>query len=888
MSRCLHARGLADTSASRVWCFVGDGEFDEPETTGALGMAGREHLDNLVFVVNCNLQRLDGPVRGNGKVIQEFEALFRGAGWNVIKVIWGRTWDDLLAKDVEGVLLNKMNSTVDGEFQKYATESGAYIREHFFGPDPRPTELQSADLSDEALQSAPRGGHDYRKLYAAYKAATEHEGGPTVVLAKTIKGWTLGPEIEARNATHQIKKMTKPQLLALRDRLFLHDEIPEHAALDADLPPYYRPGPRLPGRPLPGRAPSLPRRASFPLRVVRPKPLDPPGRVGLRRPSSKRRLRTQSSRLDHHGLRPAILRNLGPRSVGRVAGGPHRVRARPGPSGLESLIATKCRSTPPDGQSYTPVDAGPGPPLRGGRDRPRSPRGGHHRVRGGDRHLHLPPPPPTPPGAKAAHPLLHLFYSMFGFQRVGDLLWALGDCRGRGFLLGCTAGRTTLNGEGLQHQDGHSLLLASTVPSVAAYDPAFSYEVATIVEDGIRRMTGPDPEDRIWYITLYNENYPMPALPAEARPRRSGCASGPSRDACTGSPTTPWSETCRRRTPTGTGEASRPSPSQPSASLSGSSWQAAMREARTAAGTATGASTPMPVVGDLLQVAAGGTALSAERWNRLHPRPRPRRCPLFVLAGSLVHLGGGGPVVAVTDFVRAVPDQISRFVPRHFTSLGTDGFGRSDTRDTLRRFFEVDAAHIVVAVLDGAWWPSGAGAQPRRRLRGHPPVRDRRRGPGDPWTRLSRTGSPGALRWLRPGRRQGTVPASPRCRDRRRGPPGSWRPTTGRRTSGPGSCGVPRVVQHPGRRRPVGDDPSGLEDGLLPGTDTLAIAADRSGVGPRPRCPGPRIPITLGHPRPPVGPEPWPETAPTSIRVECGQPGPVPGASCRSPCVGLR
>ena len=291
VSRYLHARGIVDTSASRVWGFVGDGEFDEPETIGALGMAGREHLDNLTFVVNCNLQRLDGPVRGNGKVIQEFEALFRGAGWNVIKVIWGRTWDDLLAKDVEGVLLNKMNSTVDGEFQKYATESGAYIREHFFGPDPRLQELVS-HLSDAELQSLPRGGHDYRKLYAAYQAATEHVGAPTAILAKTIKGWTLGPEIEARNATHQIKKMTKAQLLALRDRLFLHDEIPERE-LDADLPPYYRPAPdsaaarylaerrRVLGGPLPAGS-CGPIRS--PRRMPPPSPTCGPGRVARRCP----------------------------------------------------------------------------------------------------------------------------------------------------------------------------------------------------------------------------------------------------------------------------------------------------------------------------------------------------------------------------------------------------------------------------------------------------------------------------------------------------------------------------------------------------------------------------------------------------------------------------
>ncbi|MGA7419102.1 MAG: pyruvate dehydrogenase (acetyl-transferring), homodimeric type, partial [Acidimicrobiales bacterium] len=279
VNRYLQARDIVDTSGSRVWCFVGDGEFDEPETVGGLGVAGREHLDNLTFVVNCNLQRLDGPVRGNGKVIQEFEALFRGAGWNVIKVVWGRTWDELLAKDVDGVLLNKMNSTVDGEFQKYAVESGAYIRDHFFGPDPRLRALVE-HLSDEELQALPRGGHDYRKLYAAYKAATEHVGAPTAILAKTVKGWTLGPEIEARNATHQIKKMTKAQLHALRDRLFLNEEIPD-GALDADLPPYYRPEPgSAVAQYMAGRRRAL--GGSLPRRVVRPKVLGAPAEATFR------------------------------------------------------------------------------------------------------------------------------------------------------------------------------------------------------------------------------------------------------------------------------------------------------------------------------------------------------------------------------------------------------------------------------------------------------------------------------------------------------------------------------------------------------------------------------------------------------------------------------
>ena len=680
VSRYLHARGMADTSDSRVWCFVGDGEFDEPETIGALGMAGREHLDNLVFVVNCNLQRLDGPVRGNGKVIQEFEALFRGAGWNVIKVIWGRTWDELLAKDVEGVLLNKMNSTVDGEFQKYATESGAYIRENFFGPDPRLAELV-AHLSDEELQSLPRGGHDYRKLYAAYKAATEHVGAPTAILAKTIKGWTLGPEIEARNATHQIKKMTKGQLLALRNRLFLHDEIPE-GDLDAELPPYYRPAPdEKAARYLAGRRQAL--GGPLPSRMDRSKPLPPPDTAvfgDLLAGSGRQSVSTTMAlaRLLRSLVRePAIGRRIVP-----IVSDEART------FGLESLIS-EVQIYAPEGQRYTPVDAGlalhyaesaTGQVLQEGISEAGSVAAFTAAATS---------------YATWGEPMIpfYLFYSMFGFQRVGDLLWALGDVRGRGFLLGCTAGRTTLNGEGLQHQDGHSLLLASTVPSVAAYDPAFSHELATIIEDGILRMTGPEPEDRFWYLTLYNENYPMPALPSdpdEAQRVRLGTINGLYRftpdDADQG----------------GSAEGSGTAGSTPVGAtilFSGSAWQAATEARRLLAAD-------WGVDADLWSVTSYKSlredAISAERWNRLHPGEAPRM-PFVTrqLAAS------DGPIVAVTDFMRSVPDQVSRWMPRHFTSLGTDGFGRSDTRSVLRRFFEVDAAHVAVAVLSAL---AGEGA----------------------------------------------------------------------------------------------------------------------------------------------------------------------------------
>ncbi|MDA8366792.1 MAG: pyruvate dehydrogenase (acetyl-transferring), homodimeric type [Actinomycetota bacterium] len=661
VNRYLAAREVAPSGEGRVWCFVGDGEFDEPETTGALGLAGREHLDNLTFVVNCNLQRLDGPVRGNGKVIQEFEALFRGNGWNVIKVIWGRGWDRLLARDVDGVLLDKMNTTVDGEFQKYATESGAYIREHFFGPDPRLATMV-ADLSDEELQALPRGGHDYLKLYAAYRAAVEHRGAPTAILAKTIKGWTLGPEIEARNATHQIKKMSRDQLRTLRDRLHLHEEIPE-SALDADDPPYYRPPPGSDAaRYLAERRQAL--GGPLPRRVVRTRPIDPPDAKAFAELLSGSGAQAASTTMAFARLLRGLVRDptIGPRVVPIV---PDEART----FGLESLIS-QVGIYAVGGQRYTPVDAGL--PLHYAESET-----GQILEEG-----------ITEAGATAAFTALatsyatwgestipfYLFYSMFGFQRVGDLLWALGDIRGRGFLLGCTAGRTTLNGEGLQHQDGHSLVLASVIPSVAAYDPAFAYEIAVIVEDGIRRMLGPDGEDRVWYLTLYNENYVMPSLPedpAEAARVRTGIVDG----------------LYRYEPP--------PDAAGPTASVlfSGTAWQAAVEARQLLAGD-------WGVAVDTWSVtsykALREQALSVERWNRLHPGDEPR-VPLVTSALAAT----SGPVVAVTDFMRAVPDQVARFVGRPFTSLGTDGFGRSDTRPALRRFFETDAAHIAVAVLAG-------------------------------------------------------------------------------------------------------------------------------------------------------------------------------------------
>ncbi|MER3452822.1 MAG: pyruvate dehydrogenase (acetyl-transferring), homodimeric type [Acidimicrobiia bacterium] len=652
-NRYLLNRRIVDTSQSKVWCFLGDGECDEPETLGALSLAAREQLDNLIFVVNCNLQRLDGPVRGNGKIIQELEAIFRGAGWNVIKVIWGREWDELLAKDKDGVLVNKMNTTVDGEYQKYAVESGAYIREHFFGPDPRLRKMVE-HLSDDQLRRLSRGGHDYRKLYAAYKAAVEHTGSPTVILAKTIKGWTLGPTIEARNATHQIKKMTKEELRTLRDRLFLHDEIPDEA-LDADLPPYYRP---------PEDSPEMQylrerRRAldgSLPRRVVRAKPLEMPAESVFDQLYRGSGSQARSTTMAFAGLLRNLMRDpaVGRRVVPIV---PDEART----FGLDALFK-EFEIYSPFGQLYEPVDAGLLLSYKEDTD-------GQILEEG-----------ITEAGAMAsftaagtayatwAQPMIpfFIFYSMFGFQRVGDLIWASTDQRARGFLLGATAGRTTLQGEGLQHDDGHSHVLAAAYPAVRAYDPAFAYELAVIVRDGIRRMYGPEPEDLIYYITLYNEPYPMPAMPPGVEDqilagmyRFAPAPEGPARRA--------------------------------TILFSGSAWGAAAEAQRLLAEN-------HDVAVELWSVTSykqlREEALRAERWNRLHPG-RPQRIPYVTQALQQTE----GPVVAVTDFMKLVPDQIARWVPHPFMPLGTDGFGRSDTRAKLRRFFETDAAHVTVAVL---------------------------------------------------------------------------------------------------------------------------------------------------------------------------------------------
>lgn len=663
-NRYLHNRGLKDTSEQRVWAFVGDGEMDEPEAIAGLALAAREGLDNLVFVVNCNLQRLDGPVRGNGKIIQELEGLFRGAGWNVIKVIWGREWDELLARDVDGVLVEKMNNTLDGEYQKYSVAGGAYIREHFFGPDPRLRKLVE-HLSDDDLTKLRRGGHDYRKVYAAYKAATEYRGAPTVILAKTVKGWTLGPGVEARNITHQAKKLSEHELRVFRDRLEL--PIP-----DAKLPeaPYFHPGPESEEvqyllerrRALGG---FLPRRV---VRFVSLPPLrsevDAEFAAGSTTPVSTTMAFT---RLLRNLIRDPV---IGRRIVPII---PDEART----FGMDPLF-NEVGIYSALGQRYEPVDSELVLKYREATD--------GQVLEEGITEAGSMASFQAAGTAYATHGLatipFYIFYSMFGFQRTGDQAWAFGDARGRGFMMGATAGRTTLAGEGLQHDDGHSHLLASVIPSIRAYDPAYAYELAVIVRDGIERMYVRG-EDVFYYVTLYNENYRQPP-----KPDRPGVDEGIIRgiyllrDA--------------------------PSIEKPAGRVRLVGSGAILEQVVAAQG----------LLAERYGVAAEvysapsfqllrRDALETERWNRLHPDRSPRVPYIAEVLGP-----EGGPVVAATDWLTAVPDQVSRWVPAPYLSLGTDGFGRSDTREALRAFFEIDPPSIAAAALVGL---SRCGGIPARR-----------------------------------------------------------------------------------------------------------------------------------------------------------------------------
>ncbi len=666
-NRYLLAREIKDTSRSHVWAFLGDGETDEPEVLGAISLAAREELDNLTFVINANLQRLDGPVRGNGKIIQELEASFRGAGWNVIKVIWGRDWDPLLAKDTDGVLVNKMNTTPDGQFQTYAVESGAYTRENFFGGDPR-LRAMVEHLSDDEIRNLSRGGHDYRKVYAAFKAAQEHVGQPTVILAHTIKGWTLGPDFEARNATHQMKKLTVAELKEFRDRLYL--DIPD-AALEADLPPYYHPGEQSEEIQY-----MKERRAALggylPKRVVRAKPVAQPDDKRydeLKKGSGKQSVATTMAfvRLLKELMKD---REIGWRFVPII---PDEART----FGMDSLFPT-AKIYDPHGQTYEAVDrnlllsykeSAQGQILHEGISE--SGAMGSTIAAG------------TAYATHATHMIpVYIFYSMFGFQRTGDQMWAFGDQMGRGFLLGATAGRTTLTGEGLQHNDGHSVLLASANPACVSYDAAWAYELAYIVKDALRRMYGsspehPDGENIFYYLTVYNEPYQQPAEPADypggtealerdilrglyryadAPPADQGAERPRARILASGVALR-WALDAQRLLAEDWGVAAE--------AWSATSWTELRRE-----------------------------ALDCDEWNLLHPDGEPR-VPRVTTALA----DHPGPVVAVSDWIRAVPDQIARWVGAPFSSLGTDGWGFSDTRPAARRFFHVDAESITLAVL---------------------------------------------------------------------------------------------------------------------------------------------------------------------------------------------
>jgi pyruvate dehydrogenase E1 component len=648
-NRYLMQRGIKDTSEQRVWAFTGDGEMDEPESMAALSIAAREGLDNLIFVVNCNLQRLDGPVRGNGKIIQELESIFRGAGWHVIKVVWGREWDELLARDADGVLVHKMNTTVDGQFQKYAVETGDYIRKDFFGPDPRLAKMVE-HLSDEDLPKLRRGGHDYRKLYAAYASALELKDAPTVILAKTIKGWTLGRSIEGRNVTHQAKKLTEEEIKKFRDVLDL--PIGDNEIIDG-LPPYYHPGSNskevqylLARRHALGGV--MPERRTSGVSIELPKKdLYEEFGAGSKQPVSTTmafvRLLRKLLRDEH----------LGKRVVPII---PDEART----FGMESLFP-EFKIYAARGQLYDPVDSAHLLAYKEAKDGQIMEEGiteagsmASFTAAGTSYATHGEPMVP-----------FFIFYSMFGWQRIADEIWSFADQRGRGFLLGATYGRTTLLGEGLQHQDGHTLLMATTNPAALSYDPAFAYETATIVREGLRRMLD-ENEDVFYYLTLYNQNYLMPEMPDGIE---DGILKGLYR---------------YKAAPDGGKHRAQIFGSGPIL-LDAIEAQRILAEDFDVAADVWSATSYQQLRQDALEV---------ERWNRLHPE-EPRRQPYV----TRLLEGEDGPVIAVSDSMKSVPDQIARWVPAPFIPLGTDGFGRSDDREALRRHFEIDAPNIVVATL---------------------------------------------------------------------------------------------------------------------------------------------------------------------------------------------
>jgi pyruvate dehydrogenase E1 component len=655
-NRYLRDRGIKDTTGSRVWCFLGDGECDEPEALGSISLAGREGLDNLVFVINCNLQRLDGPVRGNFKIIQELEAVFRGAGWNVLKVVWGRDWDPLLEADRSGLLVRRMGEAVDGDYQKYVVEPGSYTRRHFFGKYPELLKLVE-HLSDDQIRTLRRGGHDPAKVYAAYHRACQPNGRPTVILAKTVKGWGTGDLAEGKNTAHQQKKFnSEEQLRTFRDRLGL--PIPDAKLSD---PPYYRP-PRDSEEMeyLHERRKAL--GGYVPRRVVRvPKEEIPPleAFADNLKGSAAAGNKEFSTTAAYNNVLKKLLADpkLGKRIVPII---PDEART----FGLEPLFR-QVGIYSSVGQKYEPVDKSSFLYYREAKDGQVLEEG---ITEAGSMASF------TASGTSyAVHGVttipFYIYYSMFGFQRVGDLVWAAADSRAKGFLLGATAGRTTLNGEGLQHEDGHSHLLFSAVPTVRCYDPAWAYEVAVIIHDGLKRMYQ-DQESCFYYITLYNENYPQPPMPP-------GVEEGIVRGLYPYRPAAPGAEKL----------------GEPAVELLGSG--VILREAlRAQEILARDFRVPARVWSATSYLTLRRDALECERWNRLHPASEPR------VPYLLAQLGGTDrPVVAVSDYMRAVPEMVAKWLPDRFTALGTDGFGRSDSRQKLRRHFEVDAEHVAYAAL---------------------------------------------------------------------------------------------------------------------------------------------------------------------------------------------
>jgi pyruvate dehydrogenase E1 component len=651
----LHHRSIKDTSQQRVWAFLGDGETDEPESLGALSMAGRERLDNLIFVVNCNLQRLDGPVRGNGKIIQELETVFRGAGWNVIKVIWGPEWDRLLQRDKDGILLQRMTDIVDGQWQKYATVPGGYTRQHFFGNDPRLLEMVK-DLSDEQIRKLRRGGHSNRKIFAAYDRATKHQGQPTVILAHTVKGWTLGEGFEGVNVTHQKKKLEVEELRQFRDLL----ELPVRDE-ELDEAPLYHPGAdsaeiryMLERRAVLGG--QLPSRRNTKVTVEMPrKSVYDEFLAGTGKAEA-------STTMVFARLFAKLLRepNLGKHVVPII---PDEARTF-GMDALFSMVGIYSSY----GQLYEPPDKGKVLYYRESRDGQVLEEGINE---AGSMASFI-----AAGSAYSTHgqPMIpfYIFYSMFGFQRTGDLMWAAGDAMAKGFLLGATAGRTTLQGEGLQHDDGHSHVLASTLPSCVCYDPAFAYELSTIIEDGIVRMYERD-ERILYYITLYNENYVMPQIPAETDADRARIHEGILRGLY-------LYQAAADKKPL-------------HVQLFGSGPQ--LNDAIRAAGMLANYGVSADVWSVTSYQELRRDAINCERYNRLHPNESPKRS--FI---ERTLEGVSGPFVAVSDHMKLLSDHIARWVPGRFIPLGTDGFGISDTRRSLRRHFEIDPEFIVLGALD--------------------------------------------------------------------------------------------------------------------------------------------------------------------------------------------